>query len=228
MVSFSYAGDIAALTQTSKEPIVAKLLHLALASTVSSIAFAMADAGSGAGGPTSVSLKILDTEGFNVTLPYLAGHTINEAEAKVLNQTRKENLGNNFRPKVRAYEDAIAEGKDPEVSLDQLIADFAKLDADYVFTLANAAASVKLTPEEREARSIAKEYVKMQLEAQGLKVNTPPEGHTEESWKDTLEANYEAIADSEEVKKIAAETVKKRAAAKKLALPGLNLEKTAA
>ena len=166
----------------------------------------------------TVALSILDTEGFTVTLPYVSGHSINEAEAKVLNQTRKENLGNNFRPKVRAYQDALAEGKDPEVTLDQLIADFAKLDGEYVFTIANVAASAKLTPEEREARNLAKEYVKAALEEQGLKVNTPPEGHTEESWKETLEANYEAIAATDEIKKLAAETVKKRASVKKLTL----------
>lgn len=177
---------------------------------------------------TSVALKILETEGFTVTLPYDAGHSINEAEAKVLNQTRKENLGNNFRPKVRAYEDAIAEGKDPEVTLDELIAAFKDLDANYVFTIANVGASIKMTPEEREARSLAKEYVKAQLEEMGLKVNVAPEGHTEESWKDTLEANYEAVAASDEVKKLAAETVKKRAGVKKLSLTGLNVAATPA
>ena len=197
---------------------MARLISLAIASAFLP-SFAMADAASGGGaGPASVALSILDTDGFTVTLPYLAGHSINEAEAKVLNQTRKENLGNNFRPKVRAYQDAVAEGKDPEVSLEQLIADFAKLDAEYVFTIANVAASAKLTPEEREARNLAKEYVKNALEEMGLKIGTPPEGHTEESWKDTVEANVTEIAGTDEIKKLAAETVKKRASVKKLTL----------
>ena len=36
-------------------------------------------------------------QAFDVSTPYAAGHTLTEAEAKVLNQTRAENIGNNFR-----------------------------------------------------------------------------------------------------------------------------------
>ena len=41
--------------------------------------------------------KIIDGLSFEISQPYAAGQTINEAEAKALNQVRSENIGNNLR-----------------------------------------------------------------------------------------------------------------------------------
>lgn len=151
------------------------------------------------------TISILDIE-FNVSMPYDAGHTINEAEAKVLNQTRRENLGNNFRSLVKAH----VEGEEGAKTLEELQAEFVKRDSEYVFTLASAAASVKYTPEEREARKIARDYIKQQLDANGQKIGTPPEGQTQEAWNDAIEGEVARIALDPQVVKMAKDIVKAR------------------
>ena len=199
-----------------------KLLHTSLAAIAAAVVFAPADGADGAG-PTSVGLSILGVEGFTVTMPYSAGHTINEAEAKVLNQTRKENLGNNFRARVKAYLDATEAGTDPEFTVDQLTEAFREADSNYVFTIANVGSTVKRTPEEREARNLAKEYVKQQLDLAGRKLSDVAEGLTKEQWDDALEAEYERLAATEEIKKLAAQAVKARAGVSKLNLGALGV-----
>lgn len=161
-------------------------------------------------------ISILDVE-FEVSMPYAAGMTINEAEAKVLNQTRRENLGNNFRARVK---DHLEKGTP---TLDELIAAFALADKEYVFTLSNAGASVKLTPEEREARKIAREYIKSELDKVGRKLSEVPEGFTEETWDDQVEAEVERIAATDEVKKMAKDIVKARSKTAGLSLGSVNL-----
>lgn len=167
-------------------------------------------------------ITILD-QTFTITMPYDAGHTCTEAEAKVLNQTRRENIGNNFRKRVQALIDG-EEG----VTLEGLQEEFAKIDAEYVFTLATAAAAQKFTPVEREARKIAREYIKQELDKQGQKIGTPAEGFTEAEWDDALEAQIAEIAANPEVVKIAEGTVKAREKSSKLELGGLSIGKAAA
>jgi uncharacterized protein YnzC (UPF0291/DUF896 family) len=157
-----------------------------------------------------VALSILDLDGFEVTLPYAVGHAINEAEARVLNQTRRENLGNNFRAKVRAHLDSVKAGDKPEFTEDELRAQFAELDANYVFTVANVAAAAKLTPEEREARKLAREYLKGELEKAGRKIGDAPEGMSDEDWKAVIEEEVDRIAQDEAIVKIAKDTIKQR------------------
>jgi hypothetical protein len=130
-------------------------------------------------------------ESFEITVPYVAGHVLTEAEAKTLNQVRAENIGNNVREAVKKL---IEEGK-----LDEAKALVAEKDAAYEFTLATVGASQKLDPVEREARAIAKEIVKAKLAAQGLKWNVPKDGETKESWAEKLEANVEKFAATEQV-----------------------------
>lgn len=176
-----------------------------------------------ASGPTTTTISILDTEGFVVTLPYVAGQTINEAEAKVLNQTRKENLGNNFRSKVRDFQEGKLIEDGAPVTLDQLLASFAELDKSYVFTIANASAARKYTPEEREARSIARDYLKQELDKVGRKIGDVPEGMEEQAWKDAIEAEIDRLADTAEVKKLAKDIIKARSKTAGLQLGSLGL-----
>ena len=51
---------------------------------------------------------------FAILAPYAAGHTLTEAEARVLNQTRSENIRNNQAETVKKM---TAEGKTPEEAL---------------------------------------------------------------------------------------------------------------
>lgn len=164
------------------------------------------------------TISILDVE-FNVTMPYDAGHTINEAEAKVLNQTRRENLGNNFRTLVKAHVD----GAEGALTLDDLKAEFAKRDSEYVFTLSNASTTVKRTPEETEARKIAREYIKGQLDAAGRKLSDVPEGMDKAAWEDALELEIDRISQDPQVVKMAKDIVKARSKTAGLQLGGLGI-----
>lgn len=102
----------------------------------------------------SKPLNILDID-FEVSQPYSAGHTLTDAEAKALNQVRRENLGNNFRGTVKkAQEEAAAAGKELDVSA--LQSQFADLDTKYVFTIREVNATAKMDPVEREARNLVK------------------------------------------------------------------------
>lgn len=144
---------------------------------------------------------------FEIRQPYAEGHTINEAEARALNQTRSENIGNNVRAKVKEMQEA---GTD----LSEIVAYVAEVDSAYEFTLAAVAASRKLDPYEREARAIARELLKNHLAKDGRKLTVAPEGLTDEEWKDKIESEVERISTSEGVVKQAKKNVdaKKKAA----------------
>jgi hypothetical protein len=167
------------------------------------------------------TFSILEVD-FNVSMPYDAGYgPITEAEARVLNQTRKENLSNNFRAQVQAFKDS-AEGA--AASVEELQAKFQELDAGYAFTIANTgAASRKLDPIEREARNIARDLLKQALVADGLKYKEPPEGTSQEDWDTFIETKIDEIAAMDEVVKTAKATVKARQGAGKITLASLGL-----
>lgn len=167
-------------------------------------------------------ISILDTK-FTISMPYDAGHVCTDAEAKVLNQTRRENIGNNFRKRVQA----LIDGEDG-VTEEGLREEFAKLDSEYVFTLAAVSQARSFTPVEREARKIAREYIKQELDKQGQKIGTPGEGFTESEWADAIEAQVAELAENPEVVKIAEATVKARSKTAGLELGGLSLGKAAA
>lgn len=169
--------------------------------------------------PDAKEISILDVEGFVCSMPYDAGHQINEAEARVLNQTRRENLGNNFRKLVSAYK----EGADDALTLEELQKKFAEADAGYVFTLANASASRKFTPIEREARNIARGLIRQELDKEGRKIGDVPEGFTQDEWDDAIEAQVDEFANLPEVVAIATETVNARSKTAGIQLGALSL-----
>ena len=108
---------------------------------------------------------------FPITAPYAAGHSLNEAEAKALNQLRGENISNNFRKRVRAALDGtpLKEGGSVE-------------------TLAEP-----IDPVEREALRIARELVKKALAAKGKRLKDVDE--------EKFEAKVAEIAATEKVQK---------------------------
>lgn len=165
------------------------------------------------------NITIEDVE-FTISMPYDVGHTITEAEAKALNQTRRENIGNNFRKTVKAY-NAGDEGAPG--SVEELQAAFAELDSTYVFTIANVGASRKLDPVEREARKIARDYLRQELDKAGRKIGTPPEGVEQDDWDATIEAEVDRLAQVDEVVKMAKDIVKARSKTAGLQLGALGL-----
>lgn len=167
-------------------------------------------------------ISILEVEGFTVTMPYKAGHTCTEAEAKVLNQTRRENLGNNFRKEVQAFKDG-AEGA--AKSIEELIAAFTDLDSKYEFTIANVGggSSRRLDPVEREARAAARDYIKTRLGEQGRKITDVPTGSTKEEWEDKVETEIERLSQTEEILAYAKSVVKAKSKSAGLQLGELGL-----
>lgn len=139
---------------------------------------------------------------FEITAPYEAGHTLTEAEAKALNQVRSENIGNNVRAKVKE----LIEAGD-EAGAKTLVAE---KDASYIFTVANVAASAKYTPEEKEARNMAKDILRAKLADKGLKL-TAAEGVDKDEWDAKVEGWIAQIASNETIVKAAKKAVAERA-----------------
>ncbi len=126
---------------------------------------------------------------FNVNEPYQAGHTITEIEAKVLNQTRAENVGNNLRTTIK---EALEKGK----SHDEMQEIVAKYDGEYDFSKGGSN-RVVLDPLEKEARKVAREYIKDYLAEQGRKLK--------EVEDEALEAEIDRIAQNDQVLELAKE-----------------------
>lgn len=147
--------------------------------------------------------KTIEGRNFEISQPYVEGHVISAIEARVLNQTRAENIGNNVRAKLKA---AIEEGQD-DVSLAELVAD---VDASYEFTAAGTRAAAKLDPYEREARKMARELLKAHLSESGRKLTVAPEGLTDEEWGEKIETEIDRIATLETVLEAAKKEVNAR------------------
>jgi hypothetical protein len=137
---------------------------------------------------------------FELSAPYQEGHTINALEARVLNQTRAENIGNNTRAKIKEMQEANAS--------EQEIQDYvASVDAGYEFTAAGVSSSRKLDPVEREAVKIARDLLKAHLATSGRKITVAPEGLTDDEWEDKVTSEVERIAALPEVVKAAQKAV---------------------
>lgn len=144
--------------------------------------------------------KLISGLTFDLTVPYSEGHVVNAAEAKALNQTRLENIGNNVRKKLQEFVD---EGKSPA----DIAAYVSEVDANYVFTLSSGGSRSSLDPYEREAIRIAKELVKAHLAKTGRKLTVAPEGVTEDEWESKIQDQIDTISTSEQVVKAAKKAV---------------------
>jgi hypothetical protein len=137
---------------------------------------------------------------FEITEPYAEGHTVSAIEARVLNQTRAENIGNNTRAKIKEMQEANAS--------EQEISDYvSSIDTDYQFTAAGVSASRKLDPVEREAVKIARDLLRSHLASSGRKLTVAPEGMSDEEWDDKVAGEVERIAGLDEVVKAAKKNV---------------------
>lgn len=97
---------------------------------------------------------------FEVSSPYVAGaYELSEGEAHTLNQTRHENIRNNFAKKVKEA------GAD--VSLEQLQAQVSEYDSKYEFGVRGTGEGVSRDPVETEAKSLARLAIRGALKEQG-------------------------------------------------------------
>jgi len=154
-------------------------------------------------------------QSFTVSAPYIEGSVLNAAEARALNQTRAENIANNFRKRVKAALDGVPVKEGEAVpTLADITAAIAEYDAIYNFAMPSPGRE-PVDPVEREALKIAKQAVKENILAAGKKLKDIPE--------DKLEAAYAKAAENEEILKEARRRVKaqKSAAASTLADLGL-------
>lgn len=147
--------------------------------------------------------KLINGIAYEISQPYAEGHVVTEAEARVLNQTRAENIGNNLRAKLKEMAEA---GATPE----ELASLVAEKDGEYVFTLAGARASRQLDPYEREAIKIAREMLREHLAESGRKLTVAPEGLTQEEWDEKVETEVDRIAALDDVVKAATQRVDAR------------------
>lgn len=140
---------------------------------------------------------------FDISAPYTEGHTISAIEARVLNQTRAENIGNNARAKIKEMQEG-------NLSEDEIREYVSEVDQNYVFTAAGVSASRKLDPVEREAVKIAREQLKNYLAITGRKLTVAPEGLTDEEWEEKVQGEIDRISAIDEVVKAAKKAVEAR------------------
>mgnify|MGYP005846970055 CR=1 FL=1 len=106
---------------------------------------------------------------FEVSTPYNEGHTVNAAEAKVLNQTRCENISNATRAKIKEL--ASEDGSYSDEAVREAAQIVSEYDASYEFTLASAGGGrTAKDPIQKEAESLARAAITASLKAQGRKV----------------------------------------------------------
>jgi len=152
-----------------------------------------------------------------VTTPYAEGHTMNEAEAKSLNQTRAENIANNCRKFVSGHNEGDA--KAPiftTEAIDLISAHVAAYDEKYVFTLASVGGGrTPIDPLERECLLVVKEHIKGKIKEAG--------GLLKDYDKDALEAKYASLVDEPQVIKVAKARIKQREGLAELELDALTV-----
>lgn len=114
---------------------------------------------------------------FEIAAPYSEGNVINAAEAKTLNQTRKENISNALRKQIDGLKSTSTAEDGTEVSAftDEAKAKAAELvaayDSTYTFSLgASGTARTPVDPVEKEAFAIARLKVNEAIQKKGGKV----------------------------------------------------------
>ena len=119
---------------------------------------------------TATIARTMEGISMDFVAPYEKGHQLTEAEARTLNQTRAENVGNNARARWKKWCDDDSKEGGAKASDAQkrakLIDEVSKLDGEY--DLNTAATARRLTDEEKMARSIAEQMVNKALSNQGL------------------------------------------------------------
>lgn len=141
---------------------------------------------------------------FPVSIPFAAGHVLDEAQAKQLNQVRAENVRNNTASAVKKLA-VDPEAKTLEYTAEAIAAAndlVAKYDAEYVFSMAQAGPRRVTDPLEKECLSIARAHVTAKIKEQGKKVK--------DFDAEKLEAKIEELAQHPDIVKVAKTRLKER------------------
>lgn len=138
--------------------------------------------------------KIIHGQPFQISQPYAEGHTLTAVEAKVLNQVRSENIGNNMRGLVK---EAVEKGTPEAITAVQ--AKITEYDNEYSFAIPGEGSARITDPYEKEGLALATKLIKESLAASGRKINVVPEGSTKEEWDAKVQAEKERIAALPEV-----------------------------
>ena len=159
--------------------------------------------------------------GFECAAPYAEGHVLTKAEAGVLNQTRAENLRNNFASVIKAKQKALSEEEPPrtELSEDELAdlrEQFAAYESEYEFQ-GKRTSRAPVDPVKREANKMARDAINAALRERDINPKDLVAGKMEELISQYLEKNPDVL---EEAKR-RVETVRAAASA---ALDGVDLQ----
>lgn len=138
--------------------------------------------------------KVINGISFNISQPYAEGHVLTALEARVLNQTRAENVGNNVRQRIKDMLEGGTEDYPSPVPEADIRAYVTEFDAAYEFRSASEGTRTSRDPYEVEARKIARELLKESLASTGRKITVAPEGLTEDEWKDKVDTEIDRIA----------------------------------
>ena len=117
--------------------------------------------------------------------PYEAGHTISEIEAAVLNTARGEGIGEKLRPYFKKLQNED-NSYNPE-HVKTMLAEVEKHDAEFEFTLANTGSKVYETPEEVEARKLARAYVNSKIADTGVTIKAYKAANGDEKYNSLIE-----------------------------------------
>lgn len=151
--------------------------------------------------------KVINGLSFEISQPYAEGHVLTALEARVLNQTRAENVGNNVRQRIKDMLEGGTDAYPQPVGEDEVRAYVSQFDQDYVFKTASEGGRTSRDPYETEARKIARELLKEHLASTGRKITVAPEGLTDDEWKEKVDTEVDRIASTEGVLKAAAKNV---------------------
>ena len=130
-----------------------------------------------------ISIKGIE---FDVTERYAEGHVCSAIEAQVLNQTRAENIANNFRPTVA---EAQADG-----DTSQLAGQFEAIDSAYEFGTRRAR---ETDPVAKAAKALARTALESKLNEDGKTVKQ----YRDTVGKDAFNAKIAEIAAMPQIQK---------------------------
>ena len=141
---------------------------------------------------------------FEISEPYAEGQTITAVEAKVLNQTRAENIGNNQRKAVQAAIEDVPPTTDEETGepvpgqlSDEQVLELqngvAAYDAEYTLSMTRSGRT--RDPVAAMARTIARALVEKELKSQGKNLKQ----WREEVGDDVYNAKIAEVANKKKV-----------------------------
>lgn len=138
---------------------------------------------------------------FDVTAPYAEGHVLNAAEAKTLNQVRKENIGNNVRKRIADLKGEAETFTEEQAA--EAASIVAEVDTNYEFTLSSARGTTSRDPLDVMCTKLAREWIAQQLREKGTTVKA----YKEDKGEDTYNEKVAEVAEHPQIVALAKERV---------------------